>query len=146
MADADALAATLAMVRDYRKTSLDMVKGLRETVEVSDILDKSLNAEGCTGAIVALLGKIGEVEEVVYDLNIIKMEARSILAGTPDTAVLRGLRQELKALLSIVGDCVGIARARYDFLGTALGGVRSVNSNFRTLGRHAVQADPRHKK
>lgn len=121
----------IATIQGHKKTVIDSVKKKLDVSKVEDIIKKALNPKESTKALSNVLLTLNNIEEVIYDISIIKMELRELSEKLPNETQYSMVRKELKVGLSAVGDCYIIAKNRYDHVDRVLTGVRSINSNVR---------------
>lgn len=144
MAEVTKLEDVIVQVKNYKKQAVDIAKGLKEIKDLQADVKKSINPAESTASLASVMEKFIIVEQACYDISIIKMEARFLLDGLTDEPRFAILRKEIRALLTVSGDCQIMAKNRYDFLATLLSGVRSINSNFRKFsGGMDHNDDPR---
>lgn len=122
-------------VQTQKKEIIKKIKENLNTSTIEEIINKSLNPSTSTGALSNTLLILNKIEQVLFDVSIVKMEMRELSEKLPNENQYSMVRKELKVALSAVGDCYIIAKSRYDHVDKILMGVRSINSNLRTRDR-----------
>jgi len=136
----------IKFIRSTKEEITQLVSNIT-LVNIEDCINKSLNPIEAPKAIASTLLELSKVEQVNYDISIAKMEIRNLLETLGNLDSLTALKKEAKTALIVLGDCHQIIKSRYDFLGIVFGGIRSLNSNFRSLKSNDIPlGDPRAEK
>jgi len=123
-------AALMNIAEKYRKVVMDRTKNWSIT-DIAELVKGSLSPDKSGRAISEVITAMVDAEERLYDLSIIKMEARNLLT-TMDDPSLMVAKKEFRRVLDLASDGVVIAKNRYEHLQTVLGGIRSINTNMRS--------------
>ncbi len=121
----------MMLAAKYKKSVTDRTKGW-DMIDVASLLKGSLNPDESGRALSEVITAMCDAEERLYDVSLIRMEVRSILAEL-DSADLTLVKKEFRKVLDLSSDGVNIAKSRYEHLQTVLGGLRSINANMRGI-------------
>jgi hypothetical protein len=123
-------------VRGYKEEVVKITKAL-STKDVAEIVEMSITEKQSTQALGKITNLLNQVEEVLFNVSIVKMELRSLINSFPKTQNPTILQREVQLSLNVVGDCYVIAKTRYDHIAQVVGTVKSINSNLRlSIGKN----------
>ena len=120
----------LNQVKVYKETVVEKTKSLT-TEQIPIIMKLSVNDKQSLKALGDVIGELNKIEQILFEVSIVKMELRSLFSEIPRESRETRLYREVQKALNIVGDCNVIAKTRYDYVGQVLGTVKSINSNLR---------------
>jgi len=124
----------ISSLREYKEKAISLVKTLNLD-KSKECIRKSVSAQNLTKSLGLMMDELRKVEDVSYTLSIMKIEARSLSDSLPEGPLYQPVRMELKGLFSILGEAIVLTKSRYEFLQTVFTGIRSINTNFRSLNR-----------
>lgn len=121
----------IGIAHKYKATVQERTKNW-DMIDVATLVSGRLNPANSGRALSEIITAMCDAEERLYDVSLIRMEVRSILAEL-DNAELTVVKKEFRKVLDLSSDGVNIARSRYEHLQTVLSGVRSINANMRGI-------------
>lgn len=128
----------IAAIEDYQVEAVAKAKKDLNSLDIKKSLEGGLHPATSITALGNLMVMASDVEQILYDLSIIRLELRLLKEEVPSNDTVSQLSKTLRKCIAAVNECHAIATSRYNHVSSVLTAVRSVNSNFRTAGINQV--------